>query len=262
MTGTAPRPLPAPEPVDVGIVAALPIEIGAFRDRLKNIRTFEDVEGRKATVIQGDLDRHRVALIVGGVGVDLARAATSRLMAGHRPRWILSAGFGGALDPDLARGDVIVVREVIDGDSPDALRLNIDFGGLEEAGVAPGRRLLAGSLVTVASIVRTADDKARLRQATRADVVDMETFAIASLCAERAQRFLGVRAISDNAIEELPPEVLTILGPTGGFRLGATLGSLWKRPSSVKDLWRLYEHATITAERLADVLTQLVPLLA
>lgn len=261
MTGPTLPPLPAPTPVDVGIVAALPIEIGAFRDRLKDVRSFEDVEGRKAAIHEGDLGPIRVAFVVGGVGAESARKAAGRLLAGHRPRWLLSAGFCGALDPNLARGDVLVLREVVDGAAPDAARLRIDFGGLDRPDGGPGRRLLSASLATVPNIVRTAADKALLRQSSGADAVDMESFAVASFCAERALRFLGVRAVSDHAAEELPPEVLTILGPTGGFRLGATLGSLWRRPSSAKDLWRLYEHATNTAERLADALDFLIPAL-
>lgn len=257
MTSSRPA-LPAPEPVDVGIVAALPIEIGALRDRLKNVRTIEDAEGRKLAVVEGEIDERLLAFVVGGTGIEPARKATARLLAGHRPRWIISAGFAGALDPTLLRGDVIVPRQVIDGDAVDAPRLSIDFGGLDQGDGVPGRRLRAGTLVTMPAIVRTTADKARLRDQTQADVVDMESFGVASLCAERNQPFLGVRVVSDDAAQELPPEILTILGPTGGFRLGATLGSLWKRPSSVKDLWRLYEHATESAERLATVLLQLI----
>jgi adenosylhomocysteine nucleosidase len=258
VSGTSRNILPAPTPVDIGIVAALPIEIGGFRDLLKNVRVFEDAEGRKAAVVEGDLGERRIALIVGGTGAASARKATDRLLVGHRPTWLISAGFGGALDPTLARGDVVVIRDLIDGTASGAKRLSIDFGGLDDSSSPAGKRILRGSLVTVAGIVRTANEKRALRERTGADLVDMESYAVASLCVERNQRFLGVRVISDEAAQELPPEVLTILGPTGGFRFGATLGSLWKRPSSVKDLWRLYENATESADRLAKVLAWLI----
>ena len=60
--------------------------------------------------------------------------------------------------------------------------------------------------------------------------------------------------ISDEAGVDLPPEILAIVGPTGGLRLGATIGALWKRPSSVKDLLALRNHANEAAEKLAAFL--------
>jgi adenosylhomocysteine nucleosidase len=82
----------------------------------------------------------------------------------------------------------------------------------------------------------------------------METAGVLGLCGERGVRALSVRVISDEAGVDLPPEVLTILGGTGGYRLGAAIGAVWRRPSSLKDLWALREHAWAAAERLARVL--------
>ena len=112
--------------------------------------------------------------------------------------------------------------------------------------------------MSVAKIARTATEKAELRRRHEAVAVDMETAAVAGLCADRGVHFLSVRVISDEAGTDLPPEVLAVIGPTGGFRLGATLGALWRRPASVKDLWTLREHANEAADRLAEVLPGLL----
>jgi len=45
-----------------------------------------------------------------------------------------------------------------------------------------------------------------------------------------------------------------VLAATPGRRIGAALGSLWKRPASYKDLWRLREQALYASERLAKFL--------
>jgi adenosylhomocysteine nucleosidase len=250
---SAGKVLPAPEPVDVGIVAALPIEVGALTDLLAEKREYRDPAGKARPVIEGMLAGKRVALIVAGAGRDSAERGTARLLVGHRPRWIFSAGFGGALDPELRRGDAVVVREVLhdrgDGSTPD--RLEVDFQLADPAGDVPGKRLRSGVVATVDRIARTGAEKKVIRERTGADAVDMETFAVARVCADRGVRFLGLRVVSDEADEDLPPEILTIVGPTGVFRFGATMGALWKRPSSVKDLWRLYEHAQGGADRLA-----------
>ena len=41
------------------------------------------------------------------------------------------------------------------------------------------------------------------------------------------------------------------MNPSGVYRVGATLRSLWRRPSSVKDFWKLYEHSIEAADRLS-----------
>ena len=62
---------------------------------------------------------------------------------------------------------------------------------------------------------------------------------MAQVCREQSVRCLSVRAISDDVASDLPPEVLTLLGPTGTTRLGAALGAIFKRPESVRDMWKL-----------------------
>lgn len=243
---------PPPAPADVGIVAALPIEMGPLLDRLQGRRKYA---GPKWSITEGDLAGKLVAVMIAGVGEASARRGVEVLVAGHRPRWVISAGFGGALDPGLKRNDVIVTRRVVSEDRERA-PLDIDLSLPPSSASHPLVR--AGSVLTVGRIVRTPSEKAALRQDQSCDVVDMETHAVAAYCAERSIRFLGVRVVSDEATTELPPEVLTVLGPTGGFRLGATMGALWRRPSSVKDLLRLREHAYQAADRLAGVLPALI----
>ena len=51
---------------------------------------------------------------------------------------------------------------------------------------------------------------------------------------------------------------LSLVGETGAVRFGAVIGSLFKRPSSIKDMWRLREQAAVAAGRLADFLDGIV----
>src|SRR3954466_15676790 len=81
---------PAPVPVDVGVVAAMSIEVGFLTDRLGKVRKYA---GPGHTVIEGEAGGKLVALIVSGMGRASARRATGLLIDGHRPRWVVSAGF-------------------------------------------------------------------------------------------------------------------------------------------------------------------------
>jgi hypothetical protein len=64
-------------------------------------------------------------------------------------------------------------------------------------------------------------------------------------------RFLSIRVISDDAHGDLPAEITAIMNPSGVYRVGAALRSVWRRPSSAKDFWKLYEHSIEAADRLS-----------
>jgi adenosylhomocysteine nucleosidase len=249
MSGPGPgtsAPAPAPLAADVGIVAAMSIEVGFLTDRLARVRKYA---GRNHTVIEGEAGGKLVALIVGGMGRDPARRATSLLLDGHRPRWVVSAGFAGALDPALRRNDAVLPGEVVD---TEGRTFSVGVLAPTEA-EGRGPRLKSGRLLTVDAIARTAAEKAELRRRYDADLVDMETSAVASVCSERGVRFVSVRIVSDEAGDDLPKEVATLLTRSGSYRVGAALRSIWNRPSSLKDFLALHGHAQEAADRLADV---------
>jgi adenosylhomocysteine nucleosidase len=247
--GTVPLAAP-PAPADVGIVAALPMEVGPLVDSLASVRRYAS---ERHEVVEGTFAGRLVALVVAGPGRSAARRGTHLLLDGHRPRWIVSAGYAGALDPSLRRNDAVLPTEILD---PEGRSLAIDM--TPPSAGAPGRRITAGRLLTVDAIVRLAGEKADLRRKYGADLVDMESSAVAAACVERGIRFVGVRVISDEAGVDLPPEVLSIMGPTGGYRLGAALAAIWRRPSSLKELLALREHGMEAAYRLAEVLKNIV----
>lgn len=224
---------------DFGIVAALSIEIGPLLDRMKGL---VKISGVRHSIYEGEIEGHRIAVSVAGAGEAMARKATRLLIDGHRPDWVISAGFGGGLDLSLKRLDLVVIEEVIRETS--GIRCSLSTGSWAQN----DKR---GRLLTVDRIIRTASEKAELRRKFQADVVDMETFAVAEICAERSTKMLGLRIVTDEASFDLPPEVHSILGSSGAYRVGAALGSILRRPSSVKDLWNLREIALQASDLLA-----------
>lgn len=248
---SGPAAAPPPEAADVAIVAALGIEVQPLLSRFKKVRKYR---AERHTVIEAECAGKLVVLMVGGPGQPRAAWTARLLMAGHRPRWVVSAGYGGALDLELSRNDVVLASQVVDEQGG---RYTVDFA-LSPTPGAPGKRIMAGRLLTVDRIVRTAAEKAALRARHEADVVDMETAAVAAICAQRQVRFMSMRVISDVAGIDLPPEVLSIMGPSGGYRLGAAVTAIWKRPSSLKQLLALREQANEASARLAEVLPGLI----
>jgi adenosylhomocysteine nucleosidase len=232
---------PAPAPADVGIVAAMPMEIGDLISSLKKVWKYQSVA---VPVIEGEYAGKIIVVAVTGMGREAARRGADVLIAGHRPRWLISAGFAGALNPAYSRNDLIVAREVIDREGGSFV---VDPPPEIGAGVQHAK----GRLITVDRVVLRAIDKSEMHRTYLADLVDMESSAVAAVCQEKLVRFLSIRVITDDAHHDLPHEVAATMNPSGVYRVGATLRSLWRRPSSVKDFWKLYEHSIEAADRLS-----------
>ena len=242
---------PAPVPADVGIVAALSIEVGDLIDRLHRIRKYHSAS---VPLIEGEYAGRIVVVAVGGPGRSAAYRAADLLVAGHQPRWLISAGFAGALNPDFARNDVVLPHEIVD---PEHHRIPV---AVPET-LASEKGCLRGRLLTVDRIIFNPEEKQELLRSYDADLVDMESSAVAALCSQKLIRFLPVRVISDDARTVLPQEVATLLMHTGSYRAGAAIRALWQRPSSLKDFWMLHERALEASDRLAKVLARCLDLL-
>ena len=91
-----------------------------------------------------------------------------------------------------------------------------------------------------------------------ADLVDMESAAVALVAQNANVQFLTVRAISDTSEETLPPEVSRLSQPQSPMhRFGAALAAITRRPAAVTDLWKLWEQGMSCSRTLADRLEQI-----
>ena len=241
----------------VGVVFALGIEAGGLEDLLDGVVS---TRGHGFVVHQGGLKGRRLALILSGAGRRSAARAAEALITGHRPGWVLSAGFAGGLSPKLKRHDVLVADHLADTAGN---QVSIDLE-LDPAPLAAAPGVHVGRLLTADRVIRLPDEKRSLFRRYDALAVDMESFAVAEACRRRQVRFLAVRVINDTVDDELPPDVGRLLAQkTRAAQLGAAAGAIWKRPSSVKDMYKLKENALLASDRLAKhlvgLIEQLVP---
>ncbi|HZZ30131.1 MAG TPA: hypothetical protein VFE46_19190 [Pirellulales bacterium] len=235
-------------PCHVGVVFALALEAGALEDKLAGKIA---VRGSHFTAWQGGLKGRGVVIVHSGVGQKNAAMAAAALIVGHKPRWLISAGLAGGLHPSVKRGDIIMPDCIL---GEDGRRLAIDFDiSPQQKAATPG--LHVGPLMTIDRVVFKAAEKLALGQQQGALAVDMETLALAEECRREKQRFLAVRVISDPVDEELPADIERLVTrKTWARRIGATAGSIIRRPSTVKDLWRFRETALACSLKLANFL--------
>jgi adenosylhomocysteine nucleosidase len=264
----------------LGIVFALGIESGCFEDLLQGVVT---IRGSGFIAREGGHHGRRVVVILSGPGRKNAAQATDVLIDGHRPRWVISAGFAGALAPYLKRNDILIADRLLDisggadisvGPRQDATPCSPAQGATaclqavpsagcppntacEQAAAHGGPGVHRGPLLTADRVVRLPGEKKSLFDRFGALAVDMETFAVAEVCLRRQVPFSSIRAINDTADQRLPRDMESLLAQkTGAARLGAALSAVWRRPAAAKDLYQLREDALIASGRLAQFLAE------
>lgn len=235
---------------DVAVIFALAAEQGCFEDRLTGVTTIETAAGKVRT---GTLEGRTVATIITGPGREAAARGCQALLLAHRPKLVISAGFCGGLQSSLKRNAITVADQIL---SATGASLELDRPTLVNLQLSP---VIVGSWATVERIISRAADKRSLGERTGAVACEMESLAVAEVCAARGVPCLAVRVVSDPVDEDLPNDLDPLMHArsTAGL-FGAVLGTLWRRPSSIKDLLRLKEQALVAADALAKYLAGIV----
>jgi adenosylhomocysteine nucleosidase len=234
------------------VVFALGVEAGGTVDLLRDA-----VTTRCPNFVEhaGLLGERRVAVVESGLGGELATRATLDAIALHRPQWIVSAGFAGALTPELRRGHILMADEVVNAAGEClAVGLHVDRAVIEAT-----RGLHIGRLVTVDRLIRTKAERTQLGEEHAGLACDMESMAIAQACQREHVRFLSVRIVTEALNDELPKEIERLLDQKSmAAKLGAATGAIFNRVSSIKDMWKLKEDALKATDRLARFLAGVI----
>ncbi len=208
---------------------------------------------------EGTLAGQPVALLALGIGKECARIAAEMTIHCYRPDLVISAGFGGGLQRDVRDGDIVVGTEILElrkdrGSDVTCDSLHTPVYPARINGNGAGEiRVHYGKIITTDEMVLRADNKMRIGKATGALAVDMETSAVAAVCASRQIDFLAVRCITDNDDEDLPREFNDYF-VLGQLRAKRVFSSCVRDPRVLGDLVRLGYRAKHSGKKLAHFL--------
>jgi adenosylhomocysteine nucleosidase len=231
--------------VDTGFIFALRQESAGILDRLKRTHT---TSGNGWTFHTGKLGDATVALVLSGVGQKNAEKATHALLDVFTPKLICSAGYAGGLSVRLKQLTLCVPEQIIRHSDRQALDLSKP---IPQKSLPMPDKL---TLLTVNNVVELPEQKRTLHEQTSAEIVDMESFAVAEVCRVREVPFLSIRVVFDAVDDRIPQDITNIVESMnkGVSRFsGVLLGSLWSRPVIVRDFVSLKRRAFTASERLA-----------
>ena len=226
----------------VAIIAPMPNELRPVVEMLGLRRTGERGGMPVYTGVVGDTE---VVATRTGIGPALAETAMEELLELTDVDRVVVVGIAGGLEGVSVVGDLIVPEAVVDDATGER------FTATPEGGVA------------VAGVIRTGSeddyglddgDVARLRD-EGFTALDMETAAVARVCARHGVPWLAFRAISDMAGDRsLGPVVMTLVNPDGSPRAWEGIRFLLGHPLRIPRFVRLgrnAQRATVVAAEAA-----------
>lgn len=197
------------------------------------------VTGKRADGVEF-FELKNAVVAVGGIGRIAAWSAARAVVKSYEPSTLVSAGIAGALIATLKAGSVVRGGEVVDADS----------GAQFEA--ANGDSVI----VTVSSVSGPAE-KRNLADRYKADVVDMESAAVAAVAREQGTEFMVLKAISDELEFEMPPMAEFVDGD-GKFETARFAAFIALRPKWWSAVRQLAANSRIASVNLSHGLEHLI----
>ena len=151
---------------------------------------------------------------------------------------MIMAGIGGALDPALKVGDVVL-------DDPKGI-------------VPKDLPIRRGKICTADILVATPAAKAELFQSTSALAVDMEQMHLEKLAKKRGAALIGVRSISDTADQTLDSNLLKLVDSVGRPKPVALGAALFEKPTLALEMNKLGKNIKVATEKLGAAVRLIV----
>jgi len=224
--------------------------------------------------------------VLTGIGHQNAAKSICKALTEESTNFVLTCGFAGGLNPELATGTVVFsVDENLtppinppptpppegsqSSDAPEPFPSWEGSGvGSEAQKVATQPELLVAALLAAGArpakfcgadrIAATAAEKHGLWQSTGADAVEMESGVIRAICREHKILSATVRVISDAANEDLPLDFNLLMGAEQNLSYAKLALALAGSPWKICALLKLQKQTQAAAEQLAQVLAKVL----
>jgi len=185
------------------------------------------------------LGGHDLLLVANGVGARRAASAVDAAAEAFQPDAVVSTGFCGALDPQLALADVVGATSVA--------AANRTYQAVPIASAVAHH---SGVVRSIDRVAQTAEEKRRLR-AGGAIAVEMEAAGVAARAETRGLPFYCVRVVTDLAGETMANDFNAALRADGHFDTMVILRATLRRPlARLPELCRLRQRSVRAARVL------------
>ena len=198
---------------------------------------------------EAEIARQAGLVAAAGAGTPKGTERAIRSLIEQGVPGLVSFGIAGGLAPNLVNGTLIAPAAVRDMNG-EAHWVDVEWHArLTRSAHAAGIPLVVGGILGAETIAASSAEKARLREASHAIAVDLESNRIAGAAEHARIPFLVFRVIADTAERDLPPAALVPLTKSGRPSL-RVLGSIIVRPGQIPALLTLARETRSALEAL------------
>lgn len=236
---------------NICVICAIPQETGHLLAKFPQ-RVCGSLAGFRSWAITSA--SRSITIIESGIGRENAAKAASAAILHNKPDCLISSGFCGAVTADLQVGDIVTADAIH--------RLSRGNPGQTIAlGTTLNDSLLTGwvtaDFISVDNICSKSEILTSLPPMTTA-VIEMESFAVASICIEHGVPFIAVRAVSD-ALDTDPSQLFRAIADQNfNIRLPAVILAVITKPYFLHQLFTLAKGARIAGKSLATAIFTVV----
>jgi nucleoside phosphorylase len=190
-------------------------------------------------LLEGSIGDTAIIATTTGIGTAGARAAAERVLDAKPTDHVMVVGIAGGVGPSVKLGDLVFPSVVV-----------VRATGTEYHPAHLGTPEVRGKIVTSDDFLV---DRSTLDELIADDVValDMETSAVAAVCAARGCDWSVIRAISDMATDHPDDAVLGLAKPDGSANGPAVAKFLLTKPWRIPHLARLQRDSKAAATAAA-----------
>ena len=236
----------------IAIITAMPEETRAVLQSAER-SSRDKISGR--SIWHCRIAGHDTVIIESGMGL-LNAGWGAMSVSSERPDLLISTGFGGAVLPGLAVGDVVAAEQILHLHGHELERVEVGIFGLNS--VADRLPFKRGGFISCDHILNKKSLADLLPEGIVNPLVEMETAAVARVAASLGIPFLGVRVVSDPWDEELDFTIDEFCDDSMRIRPAKVLTTILKRPRIIPQLVRLARNSRIAGRSLAGAMANLL----
>lgn len=231
----------------LAVLSSYDAETAVFCDRMKDVVS---THAAGFSVRTGTISGRRIAVAAVGDDWTTAARATEAIATAYHPQLVVAVGFVTGLSTDIARGDLVVARQIV-GEAEQRVALDV-------AGEST-KTIHFGTLTTVRASPVGPSERKQLGDAYSALAADRIALPVGLACGREGIPMMAVVAVTTAVGDHSSRHVAHLLSQRSlAGKAGALVGSLFRKPSTARELWQLNETNLTAGSRLAEFLTRLI----
>lgn len=243
--------------ITIGLIAAMPLEGKALLDKVKAVARLRQ---NNYSLFRFSIGANDCILVVSGMGVARAEAATRWLLHTYHPDCLISFGIAGAVQADLRIGDVVLAarNSRLEGGALTPLLPLAEPSNEAWETVVHKLELEQIQAMRGSAITTRGSQISACPPGWEHPILEMETAGILKAVEDSPVPLISLRSISDGPGDPIPLDLGEAMGENGNLRMGELFRTVLKHPGILLKAGPMMKNSRIAADHAAQAVLALL----